>query len=110
MAELFESGAIVGLAIAVLIVEMLVLATIHARTGRGIAARQLAGNFLAGVFLLLALRAALAGAGVTWVALCLGAALVAHAADLRSRWRPERRGAVADSRREYRGGTDPLEN
>jgi hypothetical protein len=43
-------------------------------------------NLLAGAFLLLALRFALAGSSQAAVALCLSAALVAHLAELRLRW------------------------
>jgi hypothetical protein len=43
-------------------------------------------NLLAGAFLLLALRNALAGASGASVALCLLVALAAHLADLRLRW------------------------
>jgi hypothetical protein len=42
---------------------------------------------LPGVCLLLAVRAALAGAAWPWVPAALTAALVAHLLDLRSRWR-----------------------
>jgi hypothetical protein len=43
-------------------------------------------NLLAGAFLLLALRYALAGSSGGMIAVCLLAALVAHFADLRLRW------------------------
>jgi predicted component of type VI protein secretion system len=43
-------------------------------------------NLLAGAFLLLALRCALAGSSQAAIAVCLSAALVAHLADLRLRW------------------------
>lgn len=42
---------------------------------------------LPGIFLLLALRAALAEAAWPWVPLALTAALVAHLFDLQGRWR-----------------------
>jgi hypothetical protein len=42
---------------------------------------------LPGICLLLAVRAALAGAAWPWVPMTLAAALVAHLLDLRSRWR-----------------------
>lgn len=48
---------------------------------------ELAANLAAGAFLLLALRAALAGAGPVWIAASLLGALVAHLADLALRWR-----------------------
>ena len=43
-------------------------------------------NLLAGAFLLLALRFALAGSSEAAIAVCMSAALVAHLADLRLRW------------------------
>jgi hypothetical protein len=46
---------------------------------------------LAGLFLLLALRGALAGAGWRWIALALTAACLAHVTDLGYRWRTVRR-------------------
>jgi hypothetical protein len=42
----------------------------------------------AGACLLLALRVALAGGSPTWLLTALGAALLAHIADLASRWAP----------------------
>ncbi|MGD0103961.1 MAG: hypothetical protein ABSC06_07975 [Rhodopila sp.] len=54
---------------------------------RGLAAVATGLMLLPGVFLLLALRAALAGVPWPWVSAALGAALVAHLLDLRSRWR-----------------------
>ena len=42
---------------------------------------------LPGICLMLALRAALTGASWPWVPAALAAALVAHLADLRERWR-----------------------
>jgi hypothetical protein len=41
---------------------------------------------LPGIFLLMALRAALAGASWPWVPMALTAALIAHLLDLRQRW------------------------
>jgi hypothetical protein len=59
----------------------------RAATGRGPAPLVLLSNFLAGGFLLLALRSALSDQSSPWIAVCLLAALVAHLADLRLRWR-----------------------
>lgn len=47
----------------------------------------IARMLLPGIFLLLALRAALAEAAWPWVPLALTAALVAHLFDLQGRWR-----------------------
>ncbi|MBG6078596.1 hypothetical protein [Rubrivivax gelatinosus] len=79
--------ALVDLVIAVTLLEALVLWIWHARTGRGLAPRDFVANLCAGLALMLAVRAALAGAAWTWVAAGLAAAGVAHLLDLRRRWR-----------------------
>lgn len=86
MSHLFTTGRIVDLIVALTVVEWLALAAYHRSTGRGIAALDLLGNLLAGVFLLLALRGALLGAGWGWIGLALAAALIAHLSDLGRRW------------------------
>lgn len=86
MSHLFTTGRIVDLIVALTVVEWLALAAYHRSTGRGIAPLDLLGNLLAGVFLLLALRGALLGAGWGWIGLALTAALIAHLSDLGRRW------------------------
>jgi hypothetical protein len=81
----FSVIAIVDFAIAVAIVETLVLVLRHRRTGRGIAPADLLPNIAAGLCLMLALRAALAQAAWGWIVLPLAASGVAHALDLRRR-------------------------
>ena len=78
---------LVDLVIAVTLLEAAALAVYHARTGRGLAPRDFAANLGAGLALMLAVRAALAGAAWTWVAAGLAAAGLAHLLDLRRRWR-----------------------
>lgn len=87
MGALFADGRIVDLVLGLTLLEAVALVAYHRRTGRGVAPADLAGNLLAGVCLLLALRGALAGAWWGWIALCLSGSLVAHLADLRRRWR-----------------------
>lgn len=87
MSELFASGLLVDLIIGLTVLEGLLLALWQRKTGRGITPAALFGNLLAGIFLLLALRAALAQAHWSWLALCLTAALLAHLFDLHHRWR-----------------------
>jgi len=87
VAALFNSGQVVDLILALVFVEALVLFTFRYLTGRGVALRSLVPNLLAGVFLLLALRSALLEAPWSSTAVWLAAALVAHVADLATRWR-----------------------
>jgi hypothetical protein len=67
--------------------EPIVLALWHRRTGRGPTPAAIGRLLLPGLCLMLALRAALAGAAWPWVPAALAAALVAHLLDLRGRWR-----------------------
>ena len=66
------------LVIAVLLLEMAALRVWHHRTGAGLAPRALLPNLLAGLCLMLALRAALVGADVAWLALALAGAGSMH--------------------------------
>ena len=87
MADLFASGRVIDLILALMLVEGLALTLYRHFTKRGIEPLDLLANFLAGGFLLLALRNALVMAGWMPVALCLSAALLAHFADLARRWK-----------------------
>lgn len=87
MADFFASGHVADLILAVLVAEAMLLFTWHRRTGRGLAPLALAGLVLPGVALVLALRAALVGAGWELVAAALVAALAAHLFDLAVRLR-----------------------
>jgi hypothetical protein len=86
MSALFASGRIVDLILALVVLEAVLLAVLHRRTGRAPAPTALAPNLCAGAALLVALRCALTGAWWGWVAAALLAALVAHGWDLSSRW------------------------
>lgn len=68
-------------------VEFVAFALWHAWRGRGIAARDLLPNLLAGASLLLAARSAFTGAPWPWTLGWLTLALAAHATDLARRWR-----------------------
>ena len=87
VADLFASGRIVDLILALMAAEAVVLAVHYRRTGRGVPLPDLAVNLAAGAGLLLALRAALTGAVWAWTAGWLTLALAAHLADLARRWR-----------------------
>jgi hypothetical protein len=86
MDALIESGRIADLILLVMAVEAIVLALVHRRTGHGIDPGSLWANLCAGACLVLALRAALAGAGSGVVAAWLALGLVGHLVDLAMRW------------------------
>lgn len=85
MRELFTSGRIADVALVLLAIEGALLCALRQRPAR-VRAAMLTG-LLPGVFLLLALRAALAGDEWYRLAAFMAAALVAHLADLWRRWR-----------------------
>jgi hypothetical protein len=62
MSALFASGQIINLILALTLAEALIVAVYHRRTGRGPMLGPFLANLLAGVWLLLAVRCALAGA------------------------------------------------
>ena len=84
--QLVTSGRVVDVIIVFMALEALALHIYHRRTSLGPASADMLIMLLAGLCLLLALRAALTGAYWLWVAGFLAAALVAHLADLRRRW------------------------
>jgi hypothetical protein len=86
VSELFETGRIIDLLLVFLIMEAAFLGAYRRISGRGVPTRALAANLVAGGCLLLAVRAALTGAGWEWVGAWLAASLIAHVNDLRRRW------------------------
>jgi hypothetical protein len=84
---LLTSPGLIDLILVFAVVETAVLTLWHQRTGRGLPVIALGLIMLPGICLLLALRAALAGRAWPWVPGALTGALIAHLADLRSRWR-----------------------
>jgi len=87
MQELFAGGRIVGMILALMVLEAIALGLYHRRTGRGIAPLDLLLNLAAGALLLLALRAAIVDPDPLAPAPYLAGALFAHVADLARRWR-----------------------
>jgi len=87
MADLFASGRLVDLILVVVAIEAAALTLYWSRARRGVAPFDLLPNLCAGLFLLLALRVTLAGAGWLMASACLAAAGLAHLTDLRRRWR-----------------------
>jgi hypothetical protein len=80
-------GRLVDLAIGLSLLEAGLLALYRKRTGRGVGLDDYALNLASGLCLMLALRAAVAGAGWAVIALFLAAAGAAHWTDLWCRWR-----------------------
>lgn len=97
LGQLLADGRLIDLIIWLTAAEGIFLVAYHWRTGRGLSPPDVLANLLAGVCLLLAVRAALVGAAWGWVAAALAAALVAHLADLSRRWRrvPAERSTIA---------------
>ena len=84
---MLTSPALIDLIIVFTMIEAVVLIVWRASEERTAALAKIGLMLLPGICLLLAVRAALAGAPWPWVPTALTAALVAHLLDLRSRWR-----------------------
>jgi hypothetical protein len=84
--DIFSGTLLVDIVITVTLLEWGVLSWWHRRTGRGIPMSELRATLLAGLYLMLALRASMTAAPWYLVALLLLAAGLAHAADLWRRW------------------------
>jgi hypothetical protein len=87
MADLFASGHLVDFILIVVALEAAALLVYWTRAKRGVAPLDLLPNLCAGAFLLLALRATLAGGGWMIASLCRAAAGLAHLVDVYRRWR-----------------------
>ena len=87
MAAYLDSGRLIDAILALLALEALLLITQRLTLHRGPACASSIANSLAGAGLLLAMRAAITNASFAVVGACLLAALVAHLADLATRWR-----------------------
>lgn len=88
MAELFDSGRIVDLILALMLVEAVVICGLALIWRVRIPVAGLLLNLAAGACLLLALRAVLTGAGWALAGVWLTLALLAHVSDLVHRLRP----------------------
>jgi hypothetical protein len=84
--EIFSGTLLIDIVIAVTVIEWLLLSWWHRRTGRGIPMSELRATLLAGLYLMMALRASMVSAPWYVVALLLLAAGLSHAADLWRRW------------------------
>ncbi len=86
MVEFVLSGGAVLVILGLIGLEAVGIALYRRLTGRGPRLQDLAFTLLSGGFLILALHAALTGAPPFWLMGWLSGALIAHIADLRSRW------------------------
>ncbi len=77
---------VVDLVIVITVVEFLVLAVWHRRTGRGVNPADIFRHLLSGLMLMLALRAVLTSASAWLVMAFLALAGLAHALDIWNRW------------------------
>lgn len=83
-AEFLKSTLFIDLVLVYLAAEALLMTLRHRDRGRN-ATFSLLANGMAGICLLLAVRAALLDAAAPWFALALSAAFIAHLADLQFR-------------------------
>ena len=86
MREIFSGTLLIDIVIAVTVIEWVLLSWWHRRTGRGIPMSELRATLLAGLYLMMALRASMVSAPWYVVALLLLAAGLSHVADLWRRW------------------------
>jgi hypothetical protein len=87
MLRLIENGRLVEWIIGAMVIEAVVLWLWHRRRGSGPILSEVLTILASGICLMLALRAALRGEPALQVAIWLGAAGIAHVADLWVRWR-----------------------
>ena len=86
LADWIWSGQLVDIIIGLTLIEAAFLLAHHRITQRGLAPQDYALNLASGLFLMLALRAALAHSSWMWIAASLTAAGLAHGADMVLRW------------------------
>lgn len=84
--SLIETSRVADILIIVMLAEAAVLIGYRLVKARGFAVSHVVTNLLAGLFLVLALKAALASAPWQWIAASLALAGVAHAVDVIMRW------------------------
>lgn len=86
IAEWLTGTGIVDAVIAITVLELAILLAHHRRTGRGLAPSELLPDLGAGLFLMLGIRAVLAGAAWPWLPVCLAGAGLSHLVHLIRRW------------------------
>ena len=85
--DLIENGTLITAILVLVAVEAVGLFVLRTVAGIGPGLGRVVFNLAAGAFLALALRASLLDHGAAWIALFLSGALIAHVADLVTRWR-----------------------
>lgn len=88
MNDWLAGGGFIDLVIALTLAEAAALLAWRRATGRGVAAGDFFVNLLSGLCLMLALRAALAGAAPAWIAAWVALSGLLHGLDLWRRWTP----------------------
>lgn len=78
---------VIDVVIAVTVIEWLALLLLWRRRGRGVPPGVLSWMLLPGLALMLAVRGVMLGLPWYWLALLLSLSGLAHAVDMRSRWR-----------------------
>ena len=86
VADLFATGRIADCIIGLMLLEFAALTLIRARGASGIPPLELGASLAAGISLLLAMRAALAGSSWPQMAMWLIVSLMAHVLYLKIRW------------------------
>jgi hypothetical protein len=86
MEDYISSRQLLDVAIAMTVFEGLAITLYQRITGKGLAPKKFALNLISGLFLMLALRAALLSSGWVWIAASLFCAGLTHWADLWIRW------------------------
>lgn len=81
----FVSGRIIDVILAIVVLEAILLWLLRRFTGRGLGLVEIVGLLLSGVFLILAVRAALTGAAWSVVSLLLLLSFAAHLWELSRR-------------------------
>ncbi len=87
MSAWFSSGRVIDAILLLMMIEGAALCWLRARTGRGLSMGSVATLLASGAALMLALRAALTGAGWETVSLFLVVGLMAHLVDVAVRWK-----------------------
>ncbi len=84
--RVWSDGRLLDVVLLFVLLEVLLVAFVRRRSGRGPALIPFVFNLLSGVFLMMALREALGSSSIEMILAWLGASLVCHLVDLYARW------------------------